>query len=188
MRFEIKEIQRVAGATILYVTHDQEVAMALSDRLAVMDERGKIHQIDTPEHVYTHPVDMFVFKFLGISNMLSVKVAEGTPRIQVDAEMISLPFTAPSTMEGKSGSIGFRPMDVEIAREKLQGTLEVSTIRVTLLGPIVDYLFSFHGIHIRAQALTDDAISADLIFDPGETVYLTIIDPKWFDEQGVAQQ
>ncbi|MEG2140595.1 MAG: ABC transporter ATP-binding protein [Bilophila sp.] len=55
MRFEIKVLQRTFGITILYVTHDQEVALALSDRVAIMDESGSIRQIGTPEEVFEHP-------------------------------------------------------------------------------------------------------------------------------------
>ena len=55
MRFEIKELQKNLGITIFYVTHDQEIALAISDRLAIMDEKGVIRQIGTPDEIYEHP-------------------------------------------------------------------------------------------------------------------------------------
>ncbi|HPG96866.1 MAG TPA: ABC transporter ATP-binding protein [Rectinema sp.] len=188
MRFEIKEIQKATGATILYVTHDQEVAMALSDRLAIMDEAGRIHQIDTPEIIYTHPIDIFVFKFLGISNIISIKVSEHFASVKIKDKTVELPFVAPSSMEGKEGTLGFRPMDVQIERKGNSADFPAIATRVTILGPIVDYLFDFQGIPIRAQALTDDALAADLILEPGEKVFLSVLEPKWFNSEGVAQQ
>ncbi|HQJ22952.1 MAG TPA: ABC transporter ATP-binding protein [Rectinema sp.] len=187
MRFEIKEIQKATNATILYVTHDQEVAMALSDRLAVMDEKGKIHQIEAPEIVYSRPDDLFVFKFLGLSNIVPVKVSEEKAIIIKEEEVVPIPLIPPRSMNGNSGIMGFRPMDVKIRRKKESNDVSAIAQRVTLLGPIVDYLFDLRGIPIRAQAFTNDAIRANLILNPGEEVFLSILEPKWFNSEGVAQ-
>ena len=67
MRFEIKELQRKFGFSIIYVTHDQSEAMALSDRIMVM-KKGMIEQIDTPLNIYNNPINKFVFNFIGLSN------------------------------------------------------------------------------------------------------------------------
>ena len=69
MRFEIKDLQRKFGLTIIFVTHDQSEAMALSDRILVMRD-GVVQQIDTPLDVYTKPANRFVFSFIGLSNFL----------------------------------------------------------------------------------------------------------------------
>ncbi|MDR1709732.1 MAG: ABC transporter ATP-binding protein, partial [Candidatus Accumulibacter sp.] len=66
MRFEIKDLQRRFGFSILYVTHDQSEAMALSDRILVM-RAGVVQQIGTPLEVYSHPANRFVFEFIGLS-------------------------------------------------------------------------------------------------------------------------
>lgn len=76
MRFEIKELQRKFDFTIIFVTHDQSEAMAISDRMMVCD-MGKIMQIDTPENLYNHPVNRFVHSFLGESTFLNVIVKDG---------------------------------------------------------------------------------------------------------------
>ena len=64
MRFEIKEIQKKLGITVVYVTHDQTEAMAMSDRIFLIN-RGKVQQCGTPEEIYNHPANQFVADFLG---------------------------------------------------------------------------------------------------------------------------
>lgn len=186
MRFEIKEIQKATGATILYVTHDQEVAMAISDRLAVMDGSGRIHQIGAPEEVYTKPVDDFVFEFLGISNMIPVQVSGGKAAANTAAGPVSLPLIPPFSLEGQQGRLGFRPMDVQISRQNSGDSLQVHAVRVTLLGPIVDYLFDCKGLQIRAQMLTEDALDQDLIIEEDSEVFIAVAAPQWFNQQGEA--
>lgn len=76
MRFEIKELQKKFNFTIIFVTHDQSEAMALSDRMMVMD-MGKIVQIDTPRNLYNKPVNRFVHSFLGKSTFVKVEIKDG---------------------------------------------------------------------------------------------------------------
>jgi iron(III) transport system ATP-binding protein len=76
MRFEIKDLQRKYGFSIIYVTHDQAEAMALSDRILVM-KAGVVQQIDTPFDVYNKPANKFVFSFIGLSNFLEVVCDDG---------------------------------------------------------------------------------------------------------------
>ncbi len=73
MRLELKRLQRAVGITFLFVTHDQEEALTLSDRLAVMN-RGRLEQVGTPEELYQRPRTRFVAGFLGGSNLLPVRV------------------------------------------------------------------------------------------------------------------
>ncbi|MFC2387256.1 ABC transporter ATP-binding protein, partial [Treponema socranskii] len=76
MRFEIKELQKKFNFTIIFVTHDQSEAMALSDRMMVMD-MGKIVQIDTPRNLYNKPINRFVHSFLGKSTFVKVEIKDG---------------------------------------------------------------------------------------------------------------
>ena len=71
MRFEIKDLQRKYGFSIIYVTHDQSEAMALSDRILVM-KLGVMQQIDSPLDVYNNPANKFVFSFIGVSSFTDV--------------------------------------------------------------------------------------------------------------------
>jgi spermidine/putrescine transport system ATP-binding protein len=75
MQVELKEIQREVGITFVYVTHDQEEALAVSDRIAVMND-GVIVQCGAPEEVYEHPERPFVAGFIGISNLLEATVED----------------------------------------------------------------------------------------------------------------
>src|SRR4051794_4316061 len=69
MQIELKRIQREVGITFIYVTHDQEEALTMSDRIAVMNE-GRVEQIGTPEEIYHSPTSVFVANFIGVANLL----------------------------------------------------------------------------------------------------------------------
>jgi putative spermidine/putrescine transport system ATP-binding protein len=75
MQVELKEIQRAVGVTFVFVTHDQEEALTMSDRIAVF-HRGRIEQVGTPSEVYERPASAFVAGFVGTSNLLAGEVAE----------------------------------------------------------------------------------------------------------------
>jgi spermidine/putrescine transport system ATP-binding protein len=74
MQLELKRIQREVGITFIYVTHDQEEALTMSDRIAVMNE-GRVEQIGSPEEIYHSPASVFVANFIGIANLLPATVA-----------------------------------------------------------------------------------------------------------------
>jgi putative spermidine/putrescine transport system ATP-binding protein len=76
LRLEIRRIQRSLGIATMYITHDQEEALSISDRVAVMRD-GRIEQLGTPEQIYTAPVNEYVARFVGTSNRLPVRIAGG---------------------------------------------------------------------------------------------------------------
>jgi spermidine/putrescine transport system ATP-binding protein len=87
LQIELKRIQRDVGITFVYVTHDQEEALTMSDRIAVMN-RGRVEQCDTPESVYERPATTFVAGFIGVSNLMPGQVvsANGTrSRVKLDS-------------------------------------------------------------------------------------------------------
>jgi spermidine/putrescine transport system ATP-binding protein len=87
LQLELKRIQRDVGITFVYVTHDQEEALTMSDRIAVMDQ-GRIEQIDAPEEVYERPATTFVAGFIGVSNLMPATItsaAGGRGRVRLDA-------------------------------------------------------------------------------------------------------
>jgi spermidine/putrescine transport system ATP-binding protein len=111
MQLELKRIQREVGVTFLYVTHDQEEALAMSDRLAVMNG-GRIEQIGVPEEVYDRPATEFVAEFLGASNLLPGRVSAeqaGLVRISLDdAGEVQVPAARVPPGSGRV-KVGVRP-------------------------------------------------------------------------------
>jgi putative spermidine/putrescine transport system ATP-binding protein len=94
MRAEIRELQRARGTTALYVTHDQEEAFSISDRVAIM-QAGRIVQLDTPERLYRRPATAFVARFVGFETMIAMRViARDGGRITADAAGIPLTLSA----------------------------------------------------------------------------------------------
>jgi spermidine/putrescine transport system ATP-binding protein len=116
MQLELKRIQTEVGITFVYVTHDQEEAMTMSDNLAVM-RHGKIEQIGSPEDVYEHPATEFVAGFLGASNLLDGSVVDKdgeltTVRIE-DGTMVRL--QTPSAVADDRGlRVGVRPEKIRL--------------------------------------------------------------------------
>ena len=177
MRFEIKELQRKTGVTILYVTHDQEVALAISDRLAILDKDGYIRQVGTPEEIFEHSADEFVFTFMGIANLLPMALKGG--RAHLGGREL-LPEIAPPKDKAGQGELvaGCRPMDIELTRD--EGHLAGLVKRVALLGPIIDYRVAVGETEIRVQQDTQEALRDRLVFAEGETCHLCFHDLKWF--------
>ena len=110
LRNEIRAIQRQLGITTVYVTHDQEEALSLSDRIVVMSE-GRIEQIGTPFEVYNFPATSFVASFVGTLNVLEAKVIDpGSGRLAVNGqEVVTAKPVAASV--GASISVALRPGD-----------------------------------------------------------------------------
>ena len=123
MQTEIKEIQQRLRMTVLYVTHDQEEAMNLSDRVAIM-QGGRIEQIGAPRDVYEHPGSVFVAKFLGEANLLPGTVESLTPhgatlRLPGGGALQAARPTA--LMAGQPGALFVRPEKMTLARAPAAG-------------------------------------------------------------------
>ena len=178
MRFEIKALQRKFGITVLFVTHDQEVALAISDRLAIMDANGKIRQIGNPYEIFEKPADLFVFKFMGIANFLHVTERNG--KFYVGTGNQEIPWEGP---KGKAANwvAGFRPSDVEIHREGpgLKGIIH----RANFLGATMDYAIDVDDEALRTEIETHTAINNNLMFKEGEECYITFKALHWFDAE-----
>jgi len=116
MRNAIKRIQKQIGITTVYVTHDQEEALAVSDRIAVMNN-GVIQQIDTPARVYQRPANQFVSNFIGLSNFLPavIKKAGGETALQFrDGYSVPMTDLDPGTSDGQEVLAAVRPEEFEL--------------------------------------------------------------------------
>ncbi|MBU1079747.1 MAG: ABC transporter ATP-binding protein, partial [Spirochaetes bacterium] len=185
MRFEIKDLQRTSGMTILYVTHDHEVALAIADRIAVMDESGSIRQVGAPAEVYEHPADPFVCRFLGVSSFLPAVRAGG--EYLVEGTGVSLGACQAPGLEGAERvSAAFRPMDIGISRPTGRRPANATVERMSLLGPIVDYLARVGKHSVRCQVQTEEAVARDLLIPEGAGCVLDFFDAKWFAPEAPA--
>ena len=182
MRFEIKELQRKLGITVLYVTHDQEVALAISDRLAIMDESGRIRQTGNPWEIFERPADPFIFNFMGIANFVPVRRA-GEAYLVGSGEQ-RIPWEAPQG-DAAEWVAGFRPSDVQIAPQGpgLRGTIK----RASFLGAMIDYLIEVDGTHLRTSLETHEAMTKGLLFKEGDTCAISFRDLLWFNAQSLKE-
>ncbi|HZB85796.1 MAG TPA: ABC transporter ATP-binding protein [Gaiellaceae bacterium] len=143
LQLELKAIQRAVGITFVYVTHDQEEALTMSDRMAVMSE-GLVQQLGTPKEVYEEPATAFVADFLGVSNLMSARAAGGGLVRLGSAELV-----AGRGDHGTSGDVRLtiRPERVRLeppdseGENRLQGVVE----RVIYLGPITQVVIRLAG-------------------------------------------
>jgi spermidine/putrescine ABC transporter ATP-binding subunit len=147
MQVEIKEIQRRLGMTVVYVTHDQEEAMNMSDRIAIMN-RGRIEQVGPPTEIYERPANIFIGRFLGEANLIEGRVesvADGVAALRV-AEDVLLRARAPAaTVQGPAATLFVRPERVALgpaadaradaAVNRARGRIR----RMSFLGNIVRY-------------------------------------------------
>jgi spermidine/putrescine transport system ATP-binding protein len=125
MQVELKRIQREVGITFVYVTHDQEEALAMSDRIAVMSD-GVVQQLGEPEEIYEHPLKAFVAGFIGISNLLPATVEDGGVRLSTGA-LVPAPVP-PGVPDGTEVQLSVRPEkllvdELEPGMAEVQGTI-----------------------------------------------------------------
>ena len=114
MELELREMQQGLKLTMVYVTHDQEEALTLSDRVAVMRD-GRIEQCADPESIYTRPRNVFVARFIGEMNILAGTIEAGPgPRFQVDAGPCIPALGAPWARAGVRCALGVRPEHVDV--------------------------------------------------------------------------
>uniref|UniRef100_UPI003FEE2B2B ABC transporter ATP-binding protein n=1 Tax=Dysosmobacter welbionis TaxID=2093857 RepID=UPI003FEE2B2B len=133
MQVELKKIQQQVGITFVYVTHDQEEAMAVSDRIAVMNQ-GVIQQIGTPKNLYQRPSNLFVATFIGRTNVLKVEAslkADGQRGITFsDGYYVTMDSMVRGVEDKTPLTVSIRPEEFEIVPEDQEGigaTVEYST-------------------------------------------------------------
>ena len=178
MQIELKRLQKKLGITFVYVTHDQEEAMTMSDRIAVMSD-GLILQIDNPVEIYEKPKSRFVADFIGESNIFDGKIKTMEDGIlhaeckQGDCLLYGKGFEA-----GEDIFISVRPEYLMLSKEKQEG--------FSLKAKIIDYVFM--GTLVKAILLTEDGkeikysrFEKNQSLDIGDEVYL-----YWDYDKGVA--
>jgi spermidine/putrescine transport system ATP-binding protein len=177
MQLELKRIQHELGTTFVYVTHDQEEALAMSDRIAVMNG-GKVEQIGSPREIYEHPRTAFVADFIGSLNALDLTVEELVGACAVtrfgEGERVVVPVGS-ETQTGDSLRVAVRPERVEIGPVDSPGPDRGSRLEGTIAQIV--YLGMYTQFHVETKAgrvvchrLADDSVEP---LEPGLPVALS---------------
>jgi putative spermidine/putrescine transport system ATP-binding protein len=158
LRGEIRDLQKKLGITTIYVTHDQEEALAMSDRVVVMSE-GRIEQLGTPFEIYNRPRTRFVASFVGTLNILRGKVVDPAKGlVRVDEQDIRLAQPIEGAKAGDMRAIALRPEAVSLApagddRNAMRGLIE----DVSFLGAIVRIRMRFKDNVISLDTFNNSA-------------------------------
>ncbi len=184
MRTVIKEIQNTVGITTVYVTHDQEEAMAVSDRIAVMNN-GDIQQIGTPKALYQRPANLFVATFIGRTNVIESKleVVNGKAFIVLPGEYkVELDNIKEEALHNQDIVLSIRPEELYL-KEKGEEGLKATIDDAIFLGLNTHYFVHFENGE-KAEIIQESQI--DNILEKGEKISLGIKTHKInaFDKDG----
>ena len=138
LRAEIRAIQRKLGITAIYVTHDQEEALSISDRIVVMYE-GRIEQVGSPFEIYNFPTTAFVASFVGTLNTTTAEVVDPVTHIlQIDGVQLQASEGLDGMHKGDKITIAIRPERLNfIAQEKKANVMDCTIENITFLGSVV---------------------------------------------------
>ena len=166
MRFEVKDLQRRLGLTMIFVTHDQREASVLSDHLIVMNA-GRVEQSGTVEDVYRFPSSRFVYDFLGRANYVPVQVGKSargdTVAVLQDAGGSTLPFPSGDEDRWNQGvelMLAFRPEDVVLEAADDSTGPWIGTIESAMVGSQVEYVVDLGSVRIHALGSQYDHLPA----------------------------
>jgi iron(III) transport system ATP-binding protein len=158
MRFEIRDLQKRLGITAIYVTHDQEEALVMSDRIAIMN-KGRLAQVGTPEEIYERPRSRFVADFIGLSDFIPARVDSSDNRIArvcVGDSFLTVNAT-PGLEVNQSVLLFVRPNDIEFADGGRDDNILTGVVqKATYLGNCVDYRVRVgESLELRVQAASN---------------------------------
>lgn len=174
MQFELRRLQREVGITAMFVTHDQEEALSLSDRVAVMNN-GRILQVDTPRAVYNDPIHRFVAEFVGVANFIPGTVTEARgPVSSVRLEGLPGPHWVQGRRAAGPVELLIRPEQLRIARAADPVAEGFNAVR----GRVASAVFVGNGLKYQVQlcngksARVDVPVGASAEPVPGEELTL----------------
>ncbi len=169
MRLEIRRIQRQLGITAVYVTHDQEEAMSIADRIVIMN-RGKLEQIGLPQEIYDRPATRFVADFIGRCNFLDGSIRDG--QLSVLGQPIEGIKELPSATRVLCA---IRPERLRLEAPG-NSALAAKVKEVTYLGPVVRYVLHIEDTPSAPELISETPVSR-AAFKAGEAVSV-VIDPE----------
>ena len=172
LQIELKSLQEHVGITFVYVTHDQEEALTMSDRLAVM-QNGQIEQVGTPPEVYEHPVSTYVADFLGVSNLMAVEVESGAGGVVIHLADRTLRCATASPANGPmTASIRPERIIIESPGSGRDNTLPGQVERIVYAGPTIQVLVDI-GTETPLHAVVPNAGMLDGL-GPGSDVDIVL--------------
>jgi spermidine/putrescine transport system ATP-binding protein len=141
MQIELKRIQREVGITFIYVTHDQEEALTMSDRIVVMSE-GKVEQIGTPEEIYHAPATVFVANFIGVANLIPAKVGKvesDGPTAVISGAPVPVTAGAWKGITGDGATVMIRPERLHVSASPIANgvSIPVQVESTIFQGPVI---------------------------------------------------
>ena len=174
MQIELKRIQREVGITFIFVTHDQEEALTMSDRIAVMSQ-GWVDQIGAPEEIYHHPQTVFVAGFIGQANLWTTTVARSDgadAEVNLADRTIRAPLDGHTLRPGETATLMVRPERVRVSTDEPHDgsmVLPCSVIDYVFQGPVVRFaLAGPDGSEVVAHVGADGQLP---LLRPGDRVY-----------------
>ncbi|ERL05609.1 ABC transporter ATP-binding protein [Mitsuokella sp. oral taxon 131] len=176
MRAAIREVQKQVGITTVYVTHDQEEALSISDRIAVM-KKGEIQQTARPHTVYTRPYNVFVSTFIGHSNLFRARIARkggGLAVVFADGYTMAMENLSAEAQEGMEAIVSVRPEEFSIRAAGDGLACKIHT--KVFLGKYINYGLAFEASMLvpgqPSIEYSQDLGHAERILDVDETVTL----------------
>ena len=183
MILEIQMIQQNIGTTIIYITHDQEAALQLCDRIAIMQPDGQICQIGSDEEIIRRPANRFVYSFIGVSNFLPVTEKGGKVCLALGGEPVLFDAPPQGYVSGKKNVMGVRPMDIVFdAESPIRATIR----RDTFLGNQYDYQVELMGKELRVERNALDVLADPTRYEAGQEVGLKFLNVKFYEEEAKA--
>lgn len=178
MREEIRRLQKDLGVTTIHITHDQEEALSLSDRILVMN-RGRIVQTGTPAEIYWQPTDGFVASFVGKSNRLSVQVLDRRQGVGMWKGMPLRVVGLEALGDGDRAQVIVRPEQVAVRETGSSGGWTAQVTGKTLLGPILRLQLTVDGTPLLADLLSSQEPSVRV----GQTVSVQLLGARLLAEE-----
>ena len=175
MLVEIRMMQQRLGTTIIYITHDQEAALQLCDRVVILNNEGDICQIGSDEEIIEHPADRFVFQFIGVSNFIPVVKKGDDYCLHLDTD---IPYSAsqPDGWIDAPAEMGIRPMDMIFDEN---GPVPAKITQAVFLGNMYNYFVEIGGKEFRLQRSTLDGLDGKE-YKVGDTVHLRLVNEKYY--------
>ena len=175
LRRWLRKLHDEMGLTSVFVTHDQEEALELADRVAVMNQ-GKLEQVGTPEEVYDHPANPFVYHFLGNVNLFRGRLSGGTLRVGdvelavPEAEELAVQLNANG--HGAPAVAMVRPHDVEVSRSGNGDSITARVDHISFAGPFVHVQLTRRDTGETIEAAIPRDQSKEMALKPLDEVYL----------------